>query len=219
MDSGIQLDGTTLARYTGSEAQVVVPAGVTRIGLRAFAGNRAIRSVILPDTVGSIEFAAFSGCVNLREVLVPYSVVSVGCGAFAGCSNLRLRFEGRYPQVGFEPDPELVFVAPKIPFEETDERFVLALSLAAGKVVLAAEGKIADVGEACRTYLRGHGKRVARLLDYDPACMRWLAVSGVFVKRQLAELAAECANAGHTESAAVFTEAAGADSRKVSLLL
>ena len=219
MDGGFRTNGATLARYTGEEPRVIVPEGIATIGLRAFAGNKAVREVILPTSVSSIEFAAFSGCVNLEYVLVPYSVVSVGCSAFIGCPCLRLRYEGRWPQIGFEPDPDIVFIAPDIRFESTDERYVLQVSMAAGKVVLAASGEIADVGEECRRFIRSHSKRVVRILHYDPACMEWLASSGVFLKRQLVDLATECANAGHTEVAAIFAEAAGTDARTSTLLL
>ena len=219
MDEGFRTNGATLARYTGTGPRVAVPQGIATIGLRAFAGNKAVREVILPTSVHSIEFAAFSGCVNLEYALVPSSVVSVGCSAFNGCPRLRLRYEGRWPQIGFEPDPAIVFIAPEIRFETTDERYVLQVSMAAGKVVLAASGEATDVGEECRRFIRSHSKRVVRLLRYEPACMRWLASSGVFLKRQLVDLACECASAGHTEAAAIFAEAAGEDSRPRSLFL
>ena len=34
MDSVFRVNGSTLARYTGSEARVVVPPGISTIGLR-----------------------------------------------------------------------------------------------------------------------------------------------------------------------------------------
>lgn len=219
MEAAFRVSDATLNRYSGTEARVVVPPGIATIGLRAFAGNKAVREVILPSTVTTIEFAAFSGCANLDYVLVPSSVVSVGCGAFGACPRLRLRYEGRWQQIGFEPDPDVVFIAPAIRFEQNDERYVLQVSMAAGKVVLAAAGEIPDVGEECRRYIRSHSKRVARILRYDVTCMQWLVSSGVFLKRQLIDLSTECTNTGHTEVAAIFLEAGGTDSHVPTLLL
>lgn len=51
-----------LQKYKGDSAVVIVPSGVTQIGLGAFAGNNEIISVSLPDSVTLIDKAGFIHC-------------------------------------------------------------------------------------------------------------------------------------------------------------
>lgn len=82
------ISGTTLLRYCGSEARVVVPDGVTAIAERAFAGNEAIDRVVLPDTVKSIGEEAFADCLVLQTINLPEGLEAIGSGAFEGCVKL-----------------------------------------------------------------------------------------------------------------------------------
>lgn len=96
-DSGFQIsaDGTLL-RYTGSAADVTVPAGVTAIAAKAFAENDNLRSVTVPEGVTSIGEWAFQFCENLVSVTLPDSVTQMGYGCFDLCTSLReVRLPGR----------------------------------------------------------------------------------------------------------------------------
>lgn len=64
------LSGTTLTSYTGTDEEVIVPEGVTRIGRDAFKNNTTIRRVVLPESCNYIQYAIFTTCTNLKEVVI-----------------------------------------------------------------------------------------------------------------------------------------------------
>ena len=98
--------GDVYAAYTGEGDSVSVPAGVKKIGNRAFYRNPNISSVSMPNSVKSIgefafarssvsnvklpeglqsiDYAAFYKCPNLNDVNIPSTVSSVALGAFDG---------------------------------------------------------------------------------------------------------------------------------------
>ena len=63
--------------------KVVIPAGVTGIGDRAFWNCTKLTSVTIPDSVTSIRYGAFSSCVELTSVTIPGSVTRIDNYAFA----------------------------------------------------------------------------------------------------------------------------------------
>ena len=83
-----EMDGTVLVRYRGIEANVVIPEGVTVIGVHAFSMYSGLTSVTIPKSVIIIGDFAFAGCSSLTSVTIPESVISVGHNAFAYCYSL-----------------------------------------------------------------------------------------------------------------------------------
>ncbi len=79
---------TTLTTYTGNEAVVTVPEGVTRIGEKAFYQNLNVTEVILPDTVTHIDASAFEGCTSLRAINFPSGLTDIQNAAFKNCTAL-----------------------------------------------------------------------------------------------------------------------------------
>ena len=86
-----------LHQYVGGEADVTVPAGVTRIGAMAFAAHTSnpafgafppLVSVTIPDSVTSIGAMAFAYCTDLERVTFPANMPSVEDGAFSLCVKL-----------------------------------------------------------------------------------------------------------------------------------
>ncbi len=98
--------GDVYASYSGSKPDVSVPAGVDKIGNRAFYKNGNLQSVTLPSSVYDIgefafarsalssinlpnglkhiDYAAFYNCPNLVSINIPESVGSIALGAFDG---------------------------------------------------------------------------------------------------------------------------------------
>ncbi|EJK48039.1 hypothetical protein THAOC_33200 [Thalassiosira oceanica] len=68
--------------------QVNIPAGVTKVGSRAFLGCINLTEIHFNDGLQSIGQRAFHSCWDLRSVTIPSSVIEVGSGAFYNCSNL-----------------------------------------------------------------------------------------------------------------------------------
>ena len=82
------IDGLTLVKYTGHEANLTVPDTIETIGKEAFAGNVSLRSVTLLDPCRTVDYAAFENCSNLQVVNLPRSVRTIGSSAFSGCTSL-----------------------------------------------------------------------------------------------------------------------------------
>jgi uncharacterized repeat protein (TIGR02543 family) len=78
----LYLDGEELS------GDLVIPDGVTNIGIDAFYSCTNLTSVTIPDSVARIESGAFAGCDGLTGVTIPNSVTSIGNYAFSNCSNL-----------------------------------------------------------------------------------------------------------------------------------
>ena len=110
---GFEIDENgVLTRYTGSGGEVTVPAGVTKIGMVAFANCTSLTGVTIPGSVTVIGGRAFDGCrnlsrltisegvteiqdqafydcVSLTSVTLPASVTAIGSGAFYDCKGLK----------------------------------------------------------------------------------------------------------------------------------
>ena len=69
---------------------VVIPEGVTSIGVDAFYGCSSLTSVVIPEGVTSIGVDAFYRCSSLTSVVIPKGVTSIGLCTFAGCSSLTI---------------------------------------------------------------------------------------------------------------------------------
>jgi len=67
--SDFEMDGTTLVRYNGNTANVIIPDNVTAIGKDAFSGGD-LQSVTIHSGVLSIEEGAFGNCPDLADITV-----------------------------------------------------------------------------------------------------------------------------------------------------
>lgn len=85
---GFVIENGVLTKYQGTDANVVIPDGVTSIGGSAFYQNKIITTVTIPEGVTSIGKNAFYQCTNLFRVSLPDSLVSLGQSAFSGCEGL-----------------------------------------------------------------------------------------------------------------------------------
>lgn len=80
-----QIEDGALVKYTGTGTEVIIPDGVTEIGMSAFYHCPSLESVIIPAGVTKIEANAFGGCTSLTSVTIPESVTEIGDQAFQGC--------------------------------------------------------------------------------------------------------------------------------------
>lgn len=80
--------GTTLKRYKGRSAYVIIPKGTKTIGGWAFRGNKNVKFVYIPSTVTSIKSLSFYGCKSLKEVHLSENVQTLLPYTFEGCTNL-----------------------------------------------------------------------------------------------------------------------------------
>lgn len=82
------IEGTVLTGYTGSDASVEIPDGVTEIADKVFYKNTTIKSVTMPDSVKVLGDSVFEGCTALQSVRFPETMTSWGKRMFFGCTNL-----------------------------------------------------------------------------------------------------------------------------------
>ena len=66
-----EINGTTLNKYNGRSASVIIPDGITSIGYSAFANCNCVEKILIPDGVTSIGYSAFKACPNLKMVIIP----------------------------------------------------------------------------------------------------------------------------------------------------
>lgn len=88
------LKGSTITKYTGSDATVILPESiggkpVYNVGTQAFANNTAIQKAVIPEGITVIGEKAFYGCTSLETVEMADSVEQLGNYVFAGCKKLR----------------------------------------------------------------------------------------------------------------------------------
>lgn len=87
--------GYTLTKYKGSNNNVVIPEGVTTIGIGAFREDfwksncPNIISVTIPSTVTRIENDAFLRCTKLKSITLPSQLNYIGNSAFSCCKSLQ----------------------------------------------------------------------------------------------------------------------------------
>jgi len=70
-----------------SSIQFILPSSLTRIDSNVFQKTQ-LTSIIIPEGVTFIGISAFNECFKLTSVTMPTGVVAVGPGAFRSCSSL-----------------------------------------------------------------------------------------------------------------------------------
>ncbi len=88
-ENDFEIKDGVLTRYRGSGGNVVVPDGVTEIGIEAFANCKEPITVTVPAGVTKLAPGAFGGSETLTGVTLPNSITELGISAFHGCTDLK----------------------------------------------------------------------------------------------------------------------------------
>lgn len=83
-----QIENGCLKKYTGTDAEAVVPDGITRIGETAFDECRNLVNVCLPESVTSIGRGAFYQCSRLEKIVLPEGLEKIEKELFGYCRAL-----------------------------------------------------------------------------------------------------------------------------------
>ena len=84
------IENGKLRIYRGTDSHIIIPEGVTVLGMDIFYQNRkGPVSVVIPESVTVIGESAFYGCENLETITWPKSIREIKRGAFHGCKSLR----------------------------------------------------------------------------------------------------------------------------------
>ena len=78
-----------LRAFAGSGVLTVVLPNVTELGVSAFEGCANLTAIVLAEGLGEIPDSAFRKCSSLLAVDIPGSVISIGAEAFRDCIALR----------------------------------------------------------------------------------------------------------------------------------
>lgn len=87
-----------VARNRDTDSEVILPERVayegknyrvTKIGIQAFYGNRALTKVFIPNSVTEIGESAFAYCTELVSVNIPEGVEKLAYESFCGCEKLK----------------------------------------------------------------------------------------------------------------------------------
>ena len=97
-DEVFKIEGDTLVKYTGDAEEVVIPSGIKKVGVEAFAQNKIVKKVDLNE-VAELDYRAFYCCFNLESVIAA-SVVVVCEDAFRACHSLCTITFGKLERVG-----------------------------------------------------------------------------------------------------------------------
>ena len=65
--------------------EIIIPDGITDLGIGCFADCTQLRSVKLPDSIEVINDYCFKGCVLLDEINIPKRLKFCSSTAFYGC--------------------------------------------------------------------------------------------------------------------------------------
>ena len=78
----------TVYSYYGSGDTVIIPNGITKVGVSAFEKRSDITEVVIPEGVTVIEKYAFDWCTAIVKVTVPESLTRIERYAFLRCDAL-----------------------------------------------------------------------------------------------------------------------------------
>lgn len=87
-DEEFEIRNGMLLKYHGDGGDVVIPDGVTGVGIFAFNLCRNVTSVTFPDGFDYIGKYAFSECTGLESINIPEGVTLIDEGAFHNCDKL-----------------------------------------------------------------------------------------------------------------------------------
>ena len=87
-------------KYTGFETDVIIPEGITKIGVSAFENNTQIKSVVLPGTLKSISAAAFKGCTSLEKITLNEGITTIDEWAFDNTAISSITFPSTLKEIG-----------------------------------------------------------------------------------------------------------------------
>lgn len=91
--------GTEIIEYKGSDTNVVIPEGVTKIADNAFNGNTTIKSMVVPEGVTDIGTGAFKNS-KIETISLPETLTRIEDSAFEGAAIKTLDIPDTVTEIG-----------------------------------------------------------------------------------------------------------------------
>jgi hypothetical protein len=117
---GIERIGNKAFAYCDSLVSLTIPDTVVEIGDEAFVFCKAISVINIPNFINKIGAFAFNHCKSLKTLTMPNTVNVIGDGVFAGCSLLK--------NVDFSEDNENFVIIDNILYNKTERTVVSCFS-------------------------------------------------------------------------------------------
>lgn len=117
---GIERIGNKAFAYCDSLVSLTIPDTVVEIGDEAFVFCKAISVINIPNFINKIGAFAFNHCKSLKTLTMPNTVNEIGDGVFAGCSLLK--------NVDFSEDNENFVIIDNILYNKTERTVVSCFS-------------------------------------------------------------------------------------------
>ena len=178
-----------LDTYTGPGGDVVIPAGVTKIGSRAFSDRASLTSVTIPAGVTVIRESTFSGCANLTSVTIPGSVKEIDKYVFQGCC------------------PALI--TPHIPISSIAKEDKPGACVGFAKAYLDGREIDEDIKAGYLKYIKGQRKRLYPLAIQHEELLQLMFTEKMIVRKDIDPLLEECDKQSNTSAKAAVLDYAG----------
>ena len=184
-----------LDTYIGPGGDVVIPAGVTKIGSRAFSDRASLTSVTIPAGVTVIRESTFSGCAKLTSVTIPGSVKEIDKYVFQGCRP--------------------VLITPHIPISSIAKEDKPGACVGFAKAYL--DGR--EIDEAIKAgylkYIKGQKKRLFPAAIQYEELLRLMFAEKMIVHKDIDPLLEECDRQNNISAKAAVLDYAGRNLKPV----
>ncbi len=156
------IENGVLTKYTGPGGDVVIPAGVTEIGVFAFYGCEGPTSVTIPAGVTKIGGSAFRGCTGLTSVTIPEGVMEIGVGAFENCPGLTsVTIPESITEMNYVfTDSSPMIVAPHIPISSFHAKDKPGAACGFARLYMEKAELDAEIKAGYLKYIKGQKKKL-----------------------------------------------------------
>ena len=96
------IENNVLVKYVGTDENVVIPEGITKIGKEAFDFNDIVKTVEFPKSLKIIEKLAFNFCKNLSKINFQDGITTIKSSAFYMCELLDVEIPKSVKKIGKE---------------------------------------------------------------------------------------------------------------------
>ena len=184
-----------LDTYIGPGGDVVVPAGVTKIGSRAFSDRASLTSVTIPAGVTVIRESTFSGCAKLTIVTIPGSVKEIDKYVFQGCRP--------------------VLITPHIPISSIAREDKPGACAGFAKAYLDGWEIDEDIKAGYLKYIKGQKKRLFPAAIQHEELLRLMFAEKMIVRKDIDPLLEECDRQNNISAKAAVLDYAGRNLKPV----
>lgn len=178
--------GLTLEKYTGKDADVVIPEGVNEIGDEAFFKNKYLETVSVPESVYMLGIKSFYSCSNLKRMIIH--------GAIQCWSAFITK----------KQDVELVFLKNALDGVDTSyqEKALRGFIYAEEKGLPVDE----NVREENLSWIKRRRKKLYPAALENLALMRLMLDSKIVPKKEVEDLLQQATESNSTEAAAMLLQ-------------